>query len=315
MRPMRQMPKVIVPRTSAEKRRERNRRYYAKRKGNGTLISNGSQLPQPPTDDNMPTTTPSVIDAVMPKTSEGIKMIHSETNTTELGTNVAGPTTVHKKPVLATKKVALRDVQNDNSNFTRNAHSQNLIPVAGQLAGDACKTIGTKRLAPDSASSPILTNNGAHEQFNYPRIKSEFEGNKEKNVGHPKPGSLAQIQQEATQISGKNVHYGSLVGPNQMTSKPYISRFKESNDEQWADRFIRLQNFIKQCDGSDHRENMQLLVRLSPSELSKHAVELEKRAIQLTIEEGKEMQRMQALNILGKPSLTRNPISITQQKN
>ncbi|KAI3819188.1 hypothetical protein L1987_13013 [Smallanthus sonchifolius] len=78
------------------------------------------------------------------------------------------------------------------------------------------------------------------------------------------------------------------------------------------DRFIRLQNFIKQCDGSDHRENIQLLLRLSSSERYKPAVELEKRAIQLTIEEGKEMQRMQALNILGKPSITRNPIPLTK---
>ncbi|KAI7751146.1 hypothetical protein M8C21_032476 [Ambrosia artemisiifolia] len=98
-------------------------------------------------------------------------------------------------------KVALRDVQNDNSNLMHKAHSQNLIPVEGQLVGDACKTIRAKRLALDCASSPILTNNGAHEQLNYPRRKSEFEGNKEKSVGHPKSGSLAQIQQEASQIS------------------------------------------------------------------------------------------------------------------
>ncbi|KAJ0721608.1 putative Zinc finger, SWIM-type [Helianthus annuus] len=250
--------------------------------------------------------------------------------------NVAGPTSVHKKAVLATKKVALQDVQNDNSNSTRNVAGPTIVhkePVA-----DACKTIGTKRVAPDHASSPILTNNGAH----------EFEGNRKKNAGQPKSGSVTQIQQEAGLISGKNVLNGSLVGPNQTALKPYVSRLKESNDEQWTERFIRLQNFIKQCDGSDHRENTQcmlrvdfffffffffsveldklidlfcscefseVLVRLSPSELCKHAVELEKRAIQLTIEEGKEMERMQALNILGTPLLTRNPIPITQQKN
>ncbi|KAI3826764.1 hypothetical protein L1987_00817 [Smallanthus sonchifolius] len=80
-------------------------------------------------------------------------------------------------------------------------------------------------------------------------------------------------------ISGKNVHNGYFVGPNQMASKTYVSRFKESNEEQRVDRFIRLQNVIKQCDGSDHRENIQLLLHLSPLERCKHAIELEKRAI------------------------------------
>ncbi|KAI3798301.1 hypothetical protein L1987_33572 [Smallanthus sonchifolius] len=102
-----------------------------------------------------------------------------------------------------------------------------------------------------------------------------------------------------------------VVNQRRLAGNPVL-QFKESNEEHRVDRFIRLQNFIKQCDGSDHRENIQLLLRLSPSERCKPAVELEKRAFQLTIEEGKEMQRMQALNILGKPSITRNPIPITK---
>ncbi|KAL8218373.1 hypothetical protein R6Q57_021746 [Mikania cordata] len=236
-------------------------------------------------------------------------MINSEVSTIELGTNVTGPITVHKQPVLAAKKVALRDVQNVNSNFARNTRPESLIPVEGQLFVDASKTCGTKRVTPDYAPSTILANNGAHEHFTYTRRKYENEGNPEKNVGYPKSASLPQVQQEVK--SGKNVSYGSLAGPNQMASKTHVSRLY--GDEQRVDRFIRLQNFIKQCDGSDHhRENIQLLLRLSPTELSKHAVELEKRAIHLTIEEGKEMQRMKALNILGKPSITRNSIPITQ---
>ncbi|XP_076909143.1 uncharacterized protein LOC143566285 [Bidens hawaiensis] len=108
------------------------------------------------------------------------------------------------------------------------------------------------------------------------------------------------------------MHYSSVMSPNQMASRTSASRFNESKDEQRADRLVNLQNFINQCDASDYRDNIQLLLRLSPAELSRHAVELEKRAIQLTIEEGKEMQRMQALNILGKPSITRNPMPTTQ---
>ena len=39
-----------------------------------------------------------------------------------------------------------------------------------------------------------------------------------------------------------------------------------------------------------------VLLHLAPAELSRHAVELEKRAIQLTIEEGKEDSEM--LNVI-----------------
>ncbi|XP_071733034.1 uncharacterized protein [Rutidosis leptorrhynchoides] len=121
---------------------------------------------------------------------------------------------------------------------------------------------------------------------------------KEKNSGHQRSANVPQMQQQVSQINSKSLHYGSLVAPNQMGSKTSVPRFKETSEEQRTERFIHLQNFIKQCDGSNNRENIELLMRLSPSELSRHAVDLEKRAIQLTIEEGKEMQRMQALNIL-----------------
>ncbi|XP_075516741.1 uncharacterized protein LOC142551402 [Primulina tabacum] len=92
---------------------------------------------------------------------------------------------------------------------------------------------------------------------------------------------------------------------------PCTIDIKRTNGQLRTERFIHLQKFLKQCDDTDQREYMQMLMHLSPAELSKHAVELEKRAIQLTMEEGNEMQRMKALNILGKPSPTNNLLSST----
>ncbi|XP_073046363.1 uncharacterized protein [Primulina eburnea] len=92
---------------------------------------------------------------------------------------------------------------------------------------------------------------------------------------------------------------------------PRAVDIKNASDQLRTERFIHLQKFLKQCDESNQREYMQMLMHLSPAELSKHAVELEKRAIQLTMEEGNEMQRMKALNILGKPSPTNNLSSST----
>ncbi|KAK4434122.1 hypothetical protein Salat_0574900 [Sesamum alatum] len=87
---------------------------------------------------------------------------------------------------------------------------------------------------------------------------------------------------------------------------------KTTSDQLRTERFIRLQKFLKQCDEANQREYTQVLLHLSPAELSKHAVELEKRAIQLTIEEGNEMQRMKTLNILAKSSQTNDLPPSTQ---
>ncbi|PON90462.1 hypothetical protein TorRG33x02_137470 [Trema orientale] len=77
------------------------------------------------------------------------------------------------------------------------------------------------------------------------------------------------------------------------------------SDQQMMERFLRLQNVLKQCDESDQRDYIQMLRCLSPHELSRHAVELEKRSMQLSVEEVREIQRMEALDILGTSSSDR----------
>ncbi|CAL9115376.1 unnamed protein product [Musa textilis] len=72
------------------------------------------------------------------------------------------------------------------------------------------------------------------------------------------------------------------------------------HNEGWKDRFLRLQMFLKACDQSYQEDYIQMLRSLSAIGRSRHAVELEKRAIHLLLEEGKELQRMKALNVLGK---------------
>lgn len=94
---------------------------------------------------------------------------------------------------------------------------------------------------------------------------------------------------------------------------PHSVPSKETDDQQRKERFLRLQKVLKQCDEFDQNDYIQMLRSFSPSELSRHAIELEKRAIQLTVEEGKEIQRMKELNILGKSVPKNNPSPITQQ--
>lgn len=72
----------------------------------------------------------------------------------------------------------------------------------------------------------------------------------------------------------------------------------------WEERFLQLQILLKKLDEADQEDYLQMLRSLSSVDLSKLAVELEKRAIQLSLEEAKEVQRVGVLNILGKS--TRN---------
>lgn len=63
-------------------------------------------------------------------------------------------------------------------------------------------------------------------------------------------------------------------------------------------RFKHLQEFLKQCDTSDEY-SLQAFRSLSAAAMSGSAVELETRAVWLSLEEGKELKRMKLLNVLG----------------
>lgn len=75
----------------------------------------------------------------------------------------------------------------------------------------------------------------------------------------------------------------------------------------WTERFVRLQMFLQQCDQSSQEDYIKMLRSLSAAGRSSHAFELEKRAVHLLIEEGKELRRMKVLNALGKSIPTNHP--------
>ncbi|KAL1190182.1 hypothetical protein V5N11_016577 [Cardamine amara subsp. amara] len=70
---------------------------------------------------------------------------------------------------------------------------------------------------------------------------------------------------------------------------------------EWEERYHNLQMLLNKLNDSDQTEDhVQMLWSLSAAELSRHAVELEKRSIQFSLEEAREMQRVAALNVLGR---------------
>lgn len=279
-------------------------------------------------------------------------MINSERNVSGVGIN-GTCTSAHDKQLPSTlKKIALRDVQNENAG-SMPKQQDNLLSSIGKPNRDAVKVSGNKRLTPERPSNsqglPSLTYNGMNENVMNARRRFELElgrGRLQKNVEICSDSSQLrnnvqpsqEVPQKPAQTKDNSPKHMPVATSNNMTPitafsasvpsvpnkqnnstqaakvSPELRRavdIKSTNDQLRTERFIHLQKFLKQCDETNQREYMQMLMHLSPAELSKHAVELEKRAIQLTMEEGNEMQRMKALNILGKPSPTNNLLSST----
>ncbi|CAN7133414.1 hypothetical protein BRARA_H01809 [Brassica rapa] len=70
---------------------------------------------------------------------------------------------------------------------------------------------------------------------------------------------------------------------------------------EWEERYHHLQMLLNKLNDSDQTDHhLHTLWSFSSAELSKHAVDLEKRSIQLSLEEAREMQRVAALNVLGR---------------
>ncbi|ESW18456.1 hypothetical protein PHAVU_006G042500 [Phaseolus vulgaris] len=107
------------------------------------------------------------------------------------------------------------------------------------------------------------------------------------------PISLGKSSMKLAPVESDYVTASS--GPATTTGNP-----KGLNNLHWEERYQQLQMVLKKLDQSDQEEYIHMLRSLSSVELSKLAVELEKRSIQLSLEEAKELQRVAALNVLGK---------------
>lgn len=124
------------------------------------------------------------------------------------------------------------------------------------------------------------------------------------------PLSLEHSQQQAsTRLQKTPVYEGSCADADwgkflALSATPIANDDSTANEKvlPFQQRFKQLQAFLKQCDEADQIECMHALRSLSAAARSGHAVELETRAIRLSLEEGKEMKRMRLLNVLGKIS-------------
>ncbi|KAI4350219.1 hypothetical protein L6164_004692 [Bauhinia variegata] len=94
------------------------------------------------------------------------------------------------------------------------------------------------------------------------------------------------------------------------SASPTIGNPRGLKNVPWEERHHWLQMLLRKLDQSDNEDYIQMLRSLSSTELSRHAVELEKRSIQLSLEEAKELQCVAALNVLGKsPKNLKAPVT------
>lgn len=202
------------------------------------------------------------------------------------------------------------------------------------------KAVGIKRLQSDTPSSP-----GYHNVYVRRKVESEhskvnpsqdLKGNgRDKAKEQETHQDVQQDQQEEasrTQVSSpvaESVEIVSSKSPEktnaeivpEKTEPPVASGtgiqedVKQLSIQYWNERFNRLQTYLESCDHSTQEGYLRKLRSLSAAGRSMHAIELEKRAIHLLVEEGKELQRMKALNVLGKvsPNASSKPTPLQRQ--
>lgn len=243
-----------------------------------------------------------------------------------------------KQAPLSAKKVALRDLPSEINNFTSNLLDHSPIKDRGSIPGTA-KLSGIKREQPSSPCTPHPQQHSSYSgHLVYVRRKLDIEPNKVcvENVEctdlpcssncwkdqSSETKSPKELEAKLSCVSSLFLSPASFISPLRseplpctrkpgnlmplpLTNHTIISSDPESETQSqcegyWKERFIRLQLFLKNCDQSNQENYIQSLRSLSASGRSMHAIELEKRAIQLLLDEGRELQKMKVLNVLGK---------------
>ncbi|CAM6060673.1 unnamed protein product [Sphagnum tenellum] len=118
----------------------------------------------------------------------------------------------------------------------------------------------------------------------------------------PPAGSMGLSLKTSTAVlASPEEDWGKMLALSQTpaTTLPAVEvESTEHNLLGYQERFIRLQAFLKKCD-DDEQDLLQALQSLSAAARSGHAVELETRALGLSLEEVKEMDRLKMLNVMG----------------
>ncbi|KAG0462144.1 hypothetical protein HPP92_020620 [Vanilla planifolia] len=198
---------------------------------------------------------------------------------------------IEKQATVLEKIAPLIDFPGEANSFACNPLEYS--PAKGTIL-DSAKLSGIKRQKSSSPSSPSnpIQNNSSNGQLVYDHSIEKYFPREQVTVVSSQlfsppsrktsPGGLEQL------LSSK--HPGDLVTTppvNKATILPALpaSEILGQGKEHLKERFIRLQMFLKNSNQCNQDEYVQKLRSLSATGRSMHAFELEKRAIQLLLDE------------------------------
>uniref|UniRef100_J3LVG8 Serine-rich 25 kDa antigen protein n=1 Tax=Oryza brachyantha TaxID=4533 RepID=J3LVG8_ORYBR len=237
-----------------------------------------------------------------PELPSSVPVQHDQTSKPELSSSVTKQHDQTSKPELPSSVAKQHDQTNKPelpSSVTVQHDQTNKPELPSSVAKQHDQT--NKQELPSSVVEQ-------HDQNNKPELPSSV-AEQHDQTNKPELPSSVPVQHDQTSI----VSPKSPENPNEQTAPkkndPPVAPgtsvqddAHKSSNQYWNARFNRLQTYLENCDRSTQEGYMRMLRSLSAADRSMHAIDLEKRAIHLLVEEGKELQRMKALNVLGKVS-------------
>ncbi|GJV17137.1 hypothetical protein Tco_1362460 [Tanacetum coccineum] len=217
-------------------------------------------------------------------------------------------------------KTSLRDLQYENRNMVPKSDGSDIL-TENRTSVEAVKVSGVKRPHPESTmrttpQQQTTTASSTSGPLVYVRRKTESDQHKnntcnkandelkkshdrdKKNIEQcamndstvcidkaiPEPKTSEGVS-STTPLATLDTGKSNITSPVADSSRLQLDNAKGPSLQHWEERFIQLQNILKALDLSKQDDYCQMLRTLSSVGLSKIAVELEKRSIQLSLEE------------------------------
>lgn len=207
--------------------------------------------------------------------------------------------------------MSLRELPNESGTAMKSPVSS-LQPKEAQNNSDSANLVGNKRQQAEYTSTPAsrhqsLATNGSTGHLVYVRRKLETEHGKTNTASNgdtacssglrkfsiEEASTKTETQQELAEKPEEDQNKAAAEVPSHIEPQKEISNY-------WTERFNRLQDHLQFLDKSGLKDYAEKFRNFSVEDLNKHAIELETRAIRLSLEEALQSKRVKELNLLGK---------------
>ncbi|KAK8936055.1 hypothetical protein KSP39_PZI013206 [Platanthera zijinensis] len=200
------------------------------------------------------------------------------------------------------RKMALGDLPDELGSIMDSPVSP-VEPNEARKTSDLTKLAGNKRQQPESSSTPA-PNGSCH--LVYVRRKLETDHGKTNAASNENTSCSPGVKKSLDTTEAQPEQTGNPKEDHSKNIDEVPSHVDEPQIEilnYWTERFNVLQDHLQYLDKSGSKDYAEKFRNYSVEELNKYAVELEKRAIRLSLEEALQGKRVKDLNLMGKFSL------------